>query len=470
MKPLCFVLMPFGIKTDGNNKEIDFDKVYNSFIRPAIIAAGLEPIRADEEKMGGFIHKPMYERLMFCEFAIADLSFANANVFYELGIRHALRPHTTVSIFEVGTKLPFDTAPLKTFPYDFESGEVRDLKPKIGSLAKLIESNKLAGKALNDSPIGQLIKGYEFPDLTHLEKDADSFADVARERNNVKLTLEKLVEQWGILEEEIRYRRRVNCEDQLAEQNQIVNAIDDELVGRETSLKSNFELLSAFLDSYKSVNNFPKIVQLLEPLKELPIYSIYLKQQLALAYNKTGQRLRSSKILTGIINQYGPDPETNGLLGAVYKGLMSDNDHNSGNAASYGNDAIDVYLEGFKSDPRDYYPGVNALTLLFTMGLEEDERYKKYFPLVSYAVERLEPAKKGDYWLQATGLELAVLERDKTKAEKYLRSALACFPEAWKRESTYGNLRRIYIRFIQIQPDNDFGWLEKILESIKPTE
>lgn len=52
MKPLCFVLMPFGTKTDGNKKEIDFDKVYQSFIRPAIILAGLEPVRADEEKSG----------------------------------------------------------------------------------------------------------------------------------------------------------------------------------------------------------------------------------------------------------------------------------------------------------------------------------------------------------------------------------------------------------------------------------
>ena len=55
MSTLCFVLMPFGIKTDGNKKEIDFDKVYNSFIKKAIIVAGLEPIRADEEKSGGFI-------------------------------------------------------------------------------------------------------------------------------------------------------------------------------------------------------------------------------------------------------------------------------------------------------------------------------------------------------------------------------------------------------------------------------
>src|SRR5689334_10454653 len=135
MPPLCFVLMPFGTKTDGNKKEIDFDKVYNNFIKKAIIEAGLEPIRADEEKGGGFIHKPMYERLMFCDFAVADLSFANANVFYELGIRHALKPFTTVSIFEVNTKLPFDTAAMRTFPYNYENGEIGSVDTKIKDLA-----------------------------------------------------------------------------------------------------------------------------------------------------------------------------------------------------------------------------------------------------------------------------------------------------------------------------------------------
>jgi len=77
MKPLCFVLMPFGRKQEGNGRIIDFDAVYQQIIAPAVVAAGLEPIRADEEKVGGTIHKPMYERLMLCEYAVADVTGAN---------------------------------------------------------------------------------------------------------------------------------------------------------------------------------------------------------------------------------------------------------------------------------------------------------------------------------------------------------------------------------------------------------
>ena len=87
--PLCFVLMPFGKKPDAAGTLIDFDAVYRDLIAPAIATRGCEPLRADEEMTGGIIHKPMFERLVLCEYAVADLTTANANVFYELGVRHA---------------------------------------------------------------------------------------------------------------------------------------------------------------------------------------------------------------------------------------------------------------------------------------------------------------------------------------------------------------------------------------------
>src|ERR1041385_4126344 len=115
--PLCFVLMPFGKKPAEGGRVIDFDAVYKQIIDPAVRKAGLEPLRADEEQAGGIIHKPMFERLVLCEYAVADLTTANANVFYELGVRHAVRPHTTVLLFAKGSRLPFDVAPLRAMPY-----------------------------------------------------------------------------------------------------------------------------------------------------------------------------------------------------------------------------------------------------------------------------------------------------------------------------------------------------------------
>src|SRR5579863_4525442 len=118
MNHLCFVLMPFGQKRHELGHIIDFDAVYKDMIAPAIAAANLEPIRADEEHVGGAIHKPMFERLMLCEYAIADLTIANPNVYYELGIRHAMRPRSTVLLNASGTRLPFDLAIARATPYE----------------------------------------------------------------------------------------------------------------------------------------------------------------------------------------------------------------------------------------------------------------------------------------------------------------------------------------------------------------
>src|SRR5438309_11289758 len=120
--PLCFVLMPFGTKATQGGGSIDFDKIYRDAIAPAIRDADLVPIRADEERTGGIIHKPMFERLLLCEYAIADLTTANANVFYELGVRHAVRPWSTALLFaQASGQLPFDVAPLRAIPYSLDA-------------------------------------------------------------------------------------------------------------------------------------------------------------------------------------------------------------------------------------------------------------------------------------------------------------------------------------------------------------
>ena len=169
MKPLCFVLMPFGKKPDSRGSIINFDSVYEKIISPAVLDARLEPIRADEEKVGGIIHKPMYERLILCEYAVADLTTANANVFYELGVRHAIRPWSTLLIFaEGGTQLPFDSAPMRAIPYQLKP----DGEPDENNSARKILVDRLVEAQKNrmkDSPIFQMVEG--FPDIQHIKTD-----------------------------------------------------------------------------------------------------------------------------------------------------------------------------------------------------------------------------------------------------------------------------------------------------------
>src|SRR5271165_1224667 len=166
-KPLCFVLMPFGKKA-GSGGTVDFDAVYSELIMPAVEAAGLVPLRADEEQAGGIIHKPMFERLILCEYAVADLTTANANVFYELGVRHAVLPATTVLLFGGTTHLPFDVALLRALPYQIDAnGRPADPTSSAKALSTLL--TKAREQTANDSPIFQLLEGY--PDIKRLKTD-----------------------------------------------------------------------------------------------------------------------------------------------------------------------------------------------------------------------------------------------------------------------------------------------------------
>ena len=117
-KKRCFVLMGFGVKVDyKTNRSLDLDKTYK-IIKRAVEAAGLECIRADDIVHSGIIDKPMYENLLAADVAIADLSTSNENAIYELGVRHALKPWTTIVIAEKQFKFPFDLTHLVIRPYE----------------------------------------------------------------------------------------------------------------------------------------------------------------------------------------------------------------------------------------------------------------------------------------------------------------------------------------------------------------
>src|SRR5438477_12431579 len=105
----CCVIMGFGKKTDfETGRVLDLDQSYINLIKPAVEAAGLKCIRADEIVHSGLIDLPMYEQLLKADVVVADLSTSNRNALYELGVRHALRPFTTVVISEDGLASPFD--------------------------------------------------------------------------------------------------------------------------------------------------------------------------------------------------------------------------------------------------------------------------------------------------------------------------------------------------------------------------
>src|SRR5262245_26896485 len=170
---LCFVDMPFGQKPDlKSGVVVDFDQIYNEAIKPAIEECGLQALRGDEERTGGIIHGAMFARLLLAEVVVADLSLANPNVFYELGIRHAAKPYTTVPIFANLGSLPFDAGLVRAIPYQLEKGL---LTPAAAAALRTTLTARLKtalGAATTDSPLFQLLPKFPGIDLPHDATDA----------------------------------------------------------------------------------------------------------------------------------------------------------------------------------------------------------------------------------------------------------------------------------------------------------
>ena len=436
MKSLCFVLMPFGKKPGSAGIQIDFDAVYHELIKPSIEKAGLEPLRADEEMKGGFIHKPMFERLILCEYAVADLTTANANVFYELGIRHAVRSWSTVMVFAEGvSQLPFDVAPLRAFPYKLDNyGKPINVEETETALKnRLIE----AKKAAVDSPIFELVD--EYPDIDHTKTDV--FRDRIRYSNAIK--------------EKLTASRKEGVEALREIQKEIGNVADIE----------SGVVIDLFL-SYRSVKAWSEMINLVGKMSPPLAATVMVQEQLALALNRIGKGEEAENVLKALIEKRGPSSETYGILGRVFKDRWetAKKDGEKFLAPAMLDKAIEAYLKGFEADWRDAYPGVNAVTL---MELKDppDPRRLELMPVVTYAVERRIAVGEVDYWDHATILELAILSKDEKRAMSALGHALALVREPWEPETTARNLR--LIREVRETRHETLPWAEVIEEELK---
>jgi tetratricopeptide (TPR) repeat protein len=429
--------MPFGVKTGHGGTPIDFDQVYDQMIRPAVEAAGLEPIRADEERVGGSIHKPMFERLQLCEFAVADLTSGNANVFYELGIRHALRPSTTVMIYQNDYTLPFDVASMRGLPYNSRS--LQDGR------AALTERLRQARSHDQDSPVYEYLSDLPRHQLDHSKTDL--FREHVEYSKKMKQSLAAacVLGQAGVA--------------QLNEIRQAIGNLADCEAGVLVDLYLSYRKLEAYSEMETLYHQLPK------PLSHNRI----VREQLAFALNRLGRRVEARDILEELIAANGPNPETNGLLGRIYKDLYKAEAAQSPSGAKpsilargHLKMAIETYLKGFQADWRDAYPGINAVSLMELMD-PPDRRQAELLPVVAFAVRQKVAQRDGDYWDYATLLELAVLAADEEAAIQYLSDALPLatkLGDQWAPKTTADNLG--LIRTKRIARGLPMEWVEEI--------
>jgi hypothetical protein len=433
--------MPFGPKPDpAGGPPIDFDRIYMTALGPAIEAAGMEPIRSDEERTGGIIHKPMFERLLLCDYAVADLTTANANVFYELGVRHTARPATTLTIFATHQPIPFDVNFLRSISYDlgpnnaFGAAEAAALRDAVA--AKLRDLRNLAiTQTPVDSPLFDLLREWQPGNIARLKTDV--FRDQVQLNQDLKRRLAAIRDKGKTKES------RAMANQELAEFRAQLGALD--AVEAATAID--------LMLTYRALEDWDAMIAAVQDMPEALRRQVLVREQLGFGYNRRAgktknlaDRAEALRILTEVEAQQGASSETCGLIGRIHKDNWTDALRAGDQLAANGhlNKAINAYRRGYLADQRDGYPGVNLLTLLDIKGDKQSlEEKTRFLPVVRFAVEQRLAGKAPDYWDYATMLEIAVLDNDSERAIEHLANAAAAIRETWEPDTTANNLRMI---------------------------
>jgi MAP3K TRAFs-binding domain len=441
-KKTCFVIMGFGKKTDyQTGRVLDLDASYKNMIKPAVEEAGLKCIRADEIVHAGVIDVPMYDQIFTADVVVADLSTANSNAFYELGVRHALRPFTTIIIAEDQFVYPFDVnhSAIRKYRHLGEDIGASEARRFIALLKEAIQT--IAENPPDDSPVytylrdlprpdfanrggGQAAEAVAPPAVAAASSGASSAASAASPPDP---TLSVLMEQAKAAQGRSDFATAKN-------------------------------LLTLVRDMMK-----PKGQD--DPRQEDP----YIIQQLALATYKSEQPTpqealeEARELLKTLTPETSNDTETLGLWGAVHKRLWD----LTGEVA-YLDEAVRGYERGFYLR-NDYYNGIN---LAFLLNVRADnaasraeavadfvqaERVRREViniclrwlesdapPISRWLQERLgERLSDAKYWVMATLAEAHAGIGDEAGARKWFDAAEAGAPEQWMLGTTKKQMSRL---------------------------
>ena len=426
--PKCFVVMGFGKKTDfSQNKTFDLDKSYKYIIKPAVEAAGYACVRADEIQHAGNINVPMYEQLYDADLVIADLSTANPNAFFELGVRYALKPRTTIVIAEKGFKIPFDMGQVIVRSYEhlgdgIDFGEVERMRQELATACR-----EVAAADRTDSPVYTFLAGLVPPALKAAAQAAQAIAQGPTERANAVVA---------------------DAHEKAALTTPFAALMDGALQAR---AGGDFKKARAILGGVKAAQGTQP-----DP---------FVVQQLALCTYKSKDLdprqalLDARTLLEELAPKSSSDPETLGLWGAIHKRLfeLGASAQERSNALE---EAIWAYGKGFDLK-NDYYNGINYAFLLDTRAAATGgddaiadrvlaQRIRKR--VLAVCEDLLATGIKGEskrsqieqeYWARATVVEaLFALGRLDESAAAF-ETAKAIGAESWMVASTVEQLTKL---------------------------
>lgn len=409
----AFIVRPFGEK-----KGINFDEVEANLIGPALDRLGIPGRTTAEITEQGNIRLDMFHLLLTADLVIADVSIHNANVFYELGIRHALRDKHTFLIRYTDKDLPPDEIPFDLKTDRYLTYPRADPKSKLDELVQALEATRRSEKP--DSPVFLLL-----PDLE--AQDPARFLPVPRGfQEEVKLAAQrKRSGDLGLLAAEARYFLWV------------LEGL--RVVGREQfrlkafkAAKETWEFIRRYDPDDIEANTW--LGTIYERLKELTLSDQAVERVLA-QKDVAGQQRAEALALAA--------RNAKTRWKAEWQHLPPENRREEALRSGYLEDSYRAYWKAFEEDLNHYYPGLNALGMLkarielatalpgvwedgFTKPRDADnqleelqEQARKLAVAVEIGLEtnrdRLEREEKTDNWLDVSEADLCCLTSDRPR-------------------------------------------------------
>ncbi|TYB76296.1 tetratricopeptide repeat-containing protein [Bizionia myxarmorum] len=393
MEKTCFVIIGFGIKTDfETGRSLNLDRTFENIIKPVFDDLDILCYRACDLEQSGVIDKKMYENILKADFVVADISTLNPNAIYELGVRHALKPNTTIVIAEDKLKIPFDVNHVFIHSYKHleEDIGVTEAERFKAHLKKQVE--KFIAEPEVDSPIYTFIPNLIPPSFTE-----DEIEDI-KESIDKSHSTSDLVEQ--------------------------------------AEKKKNEKKYDVAKDLLKAA------------LLNKPNDSFIIQRLALITYkSKEPSELEALNEALGYLEQLNPidttDPETLGLLGAINKRLYEQtNDENFIDKSRH------YYERGFYVK-QDYYNGINvAFLYLLKASLSENkfdiyanygQARKVWIEIItkwSRVVESDKFEDRGDKeWIYLTLAEAHFGLQNKEQEERYFELAIKLPNTAFARAS-----------------------------------
>ena len=415
----AFVAMPFGIKD-----EIDFDRIYADLICPALAAAGLEAFRADGEMRAGEIRKDMFQELLLADLVVVDASIDNPNVWYELGVRHALRERDVVVIACRDGRLPFDISTDRVLHYHRKGGLPDPLMLEADKklLAQYVaETMRARGDdSYRSSPVYEVMPTLKEPDWRSLMvKGATGFWSV--------------YDAWR---DRVEVARRYN------------RAGDIVVLAQETPtwvLRTEAHRMAG--GALIKLNQCKLALGQYENAYALDVKDRESQQKIGVLMGRLGRHEEAREWVNNIVEKYPSDPESWALMGRIEKDEWISRWRIPGSPPQEFIDqakaegallaaAIEPYTKAFSTDPGHFYSGINALALRHVQKYldcetDSDVDIEALAGGVAWACRAALMKSPRDYWARVSQADLRLLFDDQDKVVKAYRYAVAAADKDW---------------------------------------